>query len=70
MSIYFLRWGGVVIINPPVDACISTKPVEITPNDATVIGVFFAQLRLLLGIPDPVRFLFLKIIFLFAEINE
>ncbi|XP_051175486.1 GPI transamidase component PIG-S [Leptopilina boulardi] len=47
------RWGGVVIINPPVDACISTKPVEITPNDATVIGVFFAQLRLLLGIPDP-----------------
>lgn len=50
------RWGGVVIVNPPVDSCISTnssEPVEITPNDATVIGVFFAQLRLLLGIPDP-----------------
>lgn len=49
------RWGGVVIVNPPIDACISTNssmPVEVTPDESTIIGVFLAQLRLLLGIPD------------------
>ncbi|CAK9803415.1 GPI transamidase component PIG-S [Anthophora quadrimaculata] len=50
------RWGGVVLINPPVDACIAAKPnepVTIVPEEATVVGTFLAQLKLLLGIPEP-----------------
>ncbi|CAK9816006.1 GPI transamidase component PIG-S [Anthophora plagiata] len=50
------RWGGVVLINPPVDACIAAKPnepVAIVPEEATVVGTFLAQLKLLLGIPEP-----------------
>ncbi|KAF3421902.1 hypothetical protein E2986_13989 [Frieseomelitta varia] len=51
------RWGGVVLINPPVEACIAAKPdqpVTIVPEQTTVVGTFLTQLKLLLGIPEPV----------------
>ncbi|XP_043524096.1 GPI transamidase component PIG-S isoform X3 [Frieseomelitta varia] len=50
------RWGGVVLINPPVEACIAAKPdqpVTIVPEQTTVVGTFLTQLKLLLGIPEP-----------------
>lgn len=51
------RWGGVVLINPSSEACAAgapNKPVVIIPNEITVVGTFLAQLKLLLGIPEPV----------------
>lgn len=53
------RWGGVVISNSPPQICqkaINTidEADEIIPNEVTVMGIFLAQLRLLLGIPEPV----------------
>lgn len=51
------RWGGVVLLNPEAEICEASQenePVKINPNSVTVMGVFLAQLRLLLGIPDPV----------------
>ncbi|XP_044002790.1 GPI transamidase component PIG-S [Aphidius gifuensis] len=50
------RWGGVIISNPPADVCEEAKsdePVEVVPSDVTIMGVFLAQLRVLIGIPDP-----------------
>ena len=51
------RWGGVVLINPPVEACVAAKGngsiAAIFPEEATVVGTFLAQLKLLLGIPEP-----------------
>lgn len=50
------RWGGVVLINPPVETCTNAEPnepVTILPEQATIVGTFLAQLKLLLGIPDP-----------------
>ncbi|XP_076180692.1 phosphatidylinositol glycan anchor biosynthesis class S [Ptiloglossa arizonensis] len=50
------RWGGVVLINPSSEACAAgapNKPVVIIPNEITVVGTFLAQLKLLLGIPEP-----------------
>ncbi|XP_003401873.1 GPI transamidase component PIG-S isoform X1 [Bombus terrestris] len=50
------RWGGVVLINPPVEACMAAKldqPVTIIPEQITIVGTFLTQLKLLLGIPEP-----------------
>ncbi|XP_068985630.1 GPI transamidase component PIG-S isoform X1 [Bombus flavifrons] len=50
------RWGGVVLINPPVEACMAAKldqPVTIVPEQTTIVGTFLTQLKLLLGIPEP-----------------
>lgn len=50
------RWGGVVLINPPMEACMDAKSnesVHIYPEQATVVGTFLTQLKLLLGIPEP-----------------
>ncbi|XP_043265012.1 GPI transamidase component PIG-S [Colletes gigas] len=50
------RWGGVVFINPSLEACADAKSnesVTIVPEEITVIGTFLAQLKLLLGIPEP-----------------
>lgn len=52
------RWGGVVISNPPAEICEAAKgnePVEVVPSDVAVMGVFIAQLRALIGIPEPVN---------------
>ncbi|KAK2585416.1 hypothetical protein KPH14_010084 [Odynerus spinipes] len=49
------RWGGVVLNNPPSEICeaaASGKTTVIIPDEATIIGTFLAQLRLLLGIPE------------------
>lgn len=48
------RWGGVVLINPPSEACDAEKNTTITivPEETAIVGTFLAQLRLLLGIPD------------------
>ncbi|KAI4496156.1 hypothetical protein M0802_008023 [Mischocyttarus mexicanus] len=49
------RWGGVVFTNPPSEACEAAaygKATTIVPDEATIIGIFLAQLRLLLGIPE------------------
>lgn len=56
-SISWYRWGGVVLINPPVEACMAAKldqPVTIVPEQTTIVGTFLIQLKLLLGIPEPV----------------
>lgn len=56
-SISWYRWGGVVLINPPVEACMAAKldqPVTIVPEQTTIVGTFLTQLKLLLGIPEPV----------------
>ena len=54
------RWGGVVLINPSSEACAAVKPTEpqvtVIPQESTVVGTFLAQLKLLLGVPEP-RFL-------------
>ncbi|XP_054011865.1 GPI transamidase component PIG-S [Hylaeus anthracinus] len=50
------RWGGVVLINPSLESCAAAKPnepVTMIPEEATVVGTFLAQLKLLLGIPEP-----------------
>ncbi|CAD1478283.1 unnamed protein product, partial [Heterotrigona itama] len=50
------RWGGVVLINPPIDTCVAAKPnqpVTVVPEQTTVVGTFLTQLKLLLGIPEP-----------------
>ncbi|XP_071874474.1 phosphatidylinositol glycan anchor biosynthesis class S [Bombus fervidus] len=50
------RWGGIVLINPPVEACMAAKldqPVTIVPEQTTIVGTFLTQLKLLLGIPEP-----------------
>ncbi|XP_043285709.1 GPI transamidase component PIG-S [Venturia canescens] len=49
------RWGGIVIANPPSEDCEEAQgdgAVEVVPNAATIMGVFIAQLRSLLGIPE------------------
>ncbi|XP_015591966.1 GPI transamidase component PIG-S isoform X1 [Cephus cinctus] len=51
------RWGGVVISNPPLEVCEEAitknkETVVVMPEGGTIMGVFLAQLRLLLGIPD------------------
>ncbi|XP_043501320.1 GPI transamidase component PIG-S [Polistes fuscatus] len=49
------RWGGVVFANPPSEACEAAAYGNVTtivPDEATIIGIFLAQLRLLLGIPE------------------
>ncbi|XP_011147461.1 GPI transamidase component PIG-S [Harpegnathos saltator] len=49
------RWGGVVLINPPSEACENAREdevVTVVPEETAVIGTFLAQLRLLLGIPE------------------
>lgn len=53
------RWGGVVIANPSIEQCIKETedtPIEFVPEEATVMGVFVSQLRLLLGVHELVRF--------------
>ncbi|XP_046740185.1 GPI transamidase component PIG-S [Diprion similis] len=49
------RWGGVVIANPPTESCIDVEDnqmITFTPEASSIMGVFIAHLRLLLGIPD------------------
>lgn len=48
------RWGGIVIHNPSSLICHNTSvhPKEYSPDTAAVMGVFLAQLRLLMGIPE------------------
>ncbi|XP_046415588.1 GPI transamidase component PIG-S [Neodiprion fabricii] len=49
------RWGGVVIANPPIESCIDVEDnqmVTFSPEASSIMGVFIAHLRLLLGIPD------------------
>jgi hypothetical protein len=50
------RWGGIVIQNPSSVICHNTsvQPKEYSPDTAAVMGVFLAQLRLLMGIPELV----------------
>jgi hypothetical protein len=50
------RWGGIVIHNPSSLICHNTSvhPKEYSPDSAAVMGVFLAQLRLLMGIPELV----------------
>ena len=50
------RWGGIVIHNPSSLICHNTSvhPKEYSPDTAAVMGVFLAQLRLLMGIPELV----------------
>lgn len=46
-----------MLINPPAEACAAAKsdePVAFVPEEATIVGTFLAQLKLLLGIPEPV----------------
>lgn len=50
------RWGGVVLINPSLESLSTNKtgePVTVVPSEASVVGTFLAQLKLLLGIPEP-----------------
>lgn len=55
--VLFNRWGGIVLINPPVEFCKSRKEDQVfKPNESLIAGVFLAHLRLLLGIPDKVTF--------------
>lgn len=59
LQLPFPRWGGVVINNPPIEVCESTEPGEaakVQPDESAIIGVVLTQLRLLLGIPELVRF--------------
>lgn len=51
------RWGGIVIHNPSHMVCHNTsvpEPKEYSPDTAAIMGVFLAQLRLLMGIPELV----------------
>lgn len=44
-----------MLINPPLDACIlANRSIVIVPEETTVVGTFLTQLKLLLGIPEPV----------------
>ncbi|XP_016922350.1 GPI transamidase component PIG-S isoform X2 [Apis cerana] len=50
------RWGGVILINPPMETCMTVKSdelVTIIPEQTIVVGTFLTQLKLLLGIPEP-----------------
>ncbi|XP_011639275.1 GPI transamidase component PIG-S isoform X3 [Pogonomyrmex barbatus] len=52
------RWGGVVLINPPLEVCENAREdemVTIIPEETAIVGTLLAQLRLLLGIPETVR---------------
>ncbi|XP_011639274.1 GPI transamidase component PIG-S isoform X2 [Pogonomyrmex barbatus] len=49
------RWGGVVLINPPLEVCENAREdemVTIIPEETAIVGTLLAQLRLLLGIPE------------------
>lgn len=51
------RWGGIVIHNPSHMVCHNSsvpEPKEYSPDTAAIMGVFLAQLRLLMGIPELV----------------
>jgi Phosphatidylinositol-glycan biosynthesis class S protein. len=50
------RWGGIVIHNPSNLICQNTsvQPKEYSPDTAAVLGIFLAQLRMLMGIPELV----------------
>lgn len=57
------RWGGVVISNPSVSLCESaliqdSRHVSYKPDISLIMGTFFEQLRLLLGIMKNVRLRF------------
>lgn len=57
MDIVSIRWGGVVLINPPSEVCENAQEneaVTIVPEETVVVGTFLAQLKLLLGIPETV----------------
>lgn len=50
------RWGGVVLINPSLESLTTNKtgePVKVVLSEASIVGTFLAQLKLLLGIPEP-----------------
>ncbi|KDR07999.1 GPI transamidase component PIG-S isoform X2 [Zootermopsis nevadensis] len=49
------RWGGIVIHNPSHMVCHNSsvpEPKEYSPDTVAIMGVFLAQLRLLMGIPE------------------
>lgn len=47
------------MINPSSEACAAVKPSEpqvtVIPQESTIVGTFLAQLKLLLGVPEPVN---------------
>ncbi|XP_065337026.1 GPI transamidase component PIG-S [Cloeon dipterum] len=56
-AIISARWGGLVVLNPPKHACKNDdEPAEMRVQTLKVMGLFLAQLRQLLGIPelDPI----------------
>lgn len=46
-----------MIANPPIETCkeMEGKMVKFQPDASSIMGVFIAHLRLLLGIPDLVQ---------------
>lgn len=65
------RWGGVILINPPMETCMTVKSdelVTIIPEQTIVVGTFLTQLKLLLGIPEPVIIAFSIFIDIFIYI--
>ncbi|PSN33756.1 GPI transamidase component PIG-S [Blattella germanica] len=49
------RWGGIVIHNPSTFICDNEsipEPKVYSPDAASIMGVFLAQMRLLMGIPE------------------
>jgi len=57
-AIISARWGGLVVLNPPKYACKEDEPVDMDVPTEKVMGIFLAQLRHLLGIPDLVNKIF------------
>jgi hypothetical protein len=53
-AIISARWGGIVVLNPPKYACKEDEATEMEVPTERVLGIFIAQLRQLLGIPDLV----------------
>ena len=55
------RWGGIVINNPSPQICNNAslpEPKVYSPDAVSIMGVFLAQMRLLMGITEVVSYLF------------
>lgn len=48
------RWGGIAILNPPVEICTTGESGEFRPSSEKAMAVFALQLRQLIGIADKV----------------
>ncbi|XP_059485299.1 GPI transamidase component PIG-S [Neocloeon triangulifer] len=57
-AIISARWGGLIVLNPPNYACKSDEVIDMDVPTLKVMGLFLAQLRQLLGIPElePIHF--------------